>query len=598
MWKRLALAAALAGCGSRSKLDAAADTDALWALAPDQTEIGVVVSGHGMGLALHGITAIKELANLPDFAGSRELIESALTAFVGLPGENPAEQGITTDRGFALFVTRDGLLAILPVTDRDKFVASVHGKRGSDADEVQGDSCKSLRGRYVCATSPAMFARLGKGSLSGKVAIAGGRGDIEVFAPGFRLLGGSGDLAIAAELERGTVSVRGRWDAAPADPVIGKLAGATAPKIDPTGTSGFAAFDISTLIAGAPPVPLAGGVTFAQLAASIAGPVSITVPAGTTGIQIRVPLKDPAPARTVIEHCSELSFITTTPAEAPGECRFTIQTASLLQLAARVEGNELRIAPATKETPPASASGPTAIGKELAAGTWTAVFWGRGSLLNLGSSQPASPQLPPDAAQGVHALSLIGEVGAGLKIEATRTTFRAYLRTAWANPPEIAAKLVELPAEVIASADATARGKAIAAAAPGSPFAEDFAAGQGGMIVPAAVIGLVASLIVPALTQEPDESPPSRGVDKAQLTTLLVRAYANEAYPTWQAANPKKTCPDSLAELAGFLGAPPDVPTLVDAWEHPIVMTCEHGKVVVFSTGPDGQAGTADDIKP
>jgi hypothetical protein len=301
----------------------------------------------------------------------------------------------------------------------------------------------------------------------------------------------------------------------------------------------------------------------------------------------------------VVEHCNELSFIATTPSDAPGECRFTIQTASLLQLAARVDGNELHIGAVKHEaapTPPPP--GPTAIGKELAAQTWTVVFWGRGSLLNLGNAEPASPQLAPDAAQGVHALALIGEVGAGVRIEPTGTTFRAYLRTAWANPPEVAAKLVALPAQVIASADATAKGKAIAAAAPDAPFAGDFAAGQGGLIVPAAIIGMVAALVVPALTLEAQEPLPARGVDKAQLTTLLVRAYANEAYPAWVQANPKKQCPDSLAELAGFLGAPPDVPTLVDAWDHPIVMTCEHGRVIVFSVGPDGQAGTADDIKP
>src|SRR5258706_10719590 len=205
MWKRLAFAAALVACGHRSKLDSAGETDALWDLAPDHTELGIVVSTRGVGLTLRGAAAIGELARQPDFASAREQIESALTGVFGSPAAKPEDLGLATDKGLALFITDRGMLAVLPVADRDKFLAAKHGKRGTDADSIEDDTCKPIRGLYVCATNAAMFARLGKGSLRGKVAAAGGRGDAELFAPGLRILGGTGDLAGAAELDTGTI---------------------------------------------------------------------------------------------------------------------------------------------------------------------------------------------------------------------------------------------------------------------------------------------------------------------------------------------------------------------------------------------------------
>src|SRR5436305_879634 len=104
MWKRLAFLAALAACGNRSKLDGTRDTDALWDLAPDHTQVGVVISPRGMDLVLRGAAALGELARQPDFAPARAELEGVLGGVFGSPAAKASDLGIATDKGFALFV--------------------------------------------------------------------------------------------------------------------------------------------------------------------------------------------------------------------------------------------------------------------------------------------------------------------------------------------------------------------------------------------------------------------------------------------------------------------------------------------------------------
>ena len=91
----------------------------------------------------------------------------------------------------------------------------------------------------------------------------------------------------------------------------------------------------------------------------------------------------------------------------------------------------------------------------------------------------------------------------------------------------------------------------------------------------------------------------SGGGRKADLARLLVKKYADEAYPMWAMRNPDKACPASLAELGAVLGRPDSN----DPWGHPLTLRCgptlpagAHG-IAVISAGPDGTPDTADDIK-
>lgn len=82
---------------------------------------------------------------------------------------------------------------------------------------------------------------------------------------------------------------------------------------------------------------------------------------------------------------------------------------------------------------------------------------------------------------------------------------------------------------------------------------------------------------------------------------LTVQNYANDAYPQWSAAHPDKACPDSISELDQYLGQAGAHGR--DPWGHSYKMFCGANLpagargLAVMSLGPDGQEGTADDIK-
>src|SRR5262245_49896803 len=131
----LALAlAAFVGCrSSKSKLDAdrAAAADALWDFAPDGTRLGIVASPRAVGLAFRALDAIRELSKQPDFTAAKPQIDAVVRGLLGSPTATPADAGYFATKGFALFETAEGVAAIMPVADRDKYMNSRHGARGS-----------------------------------------------------------------------------------------------------------------------------------------------------------------------------------------------------------------------------------------------------------------------------------------------------------------------------------------------------------------------------------------------------------------------------------------------------------------------------------
>ena len=480
-------------------------TDALWDLAPDGVEVAIVASPRAIGLVLDAINTAQALFATADFAPMRPTASALIAAILGAPDSTPAQAGLSADKGFAMFITADGVLGIMPVGDRDKFMATKHGTRGtgSDADVLNGNKCKPVRDLYVCATTDALFDRLGKQPLRGKAAaLAGGGGDIEIWAPQLPLFGGApGDLAVTLELARGTIAARGVWTGTPSGS-LGVLTGVLAPKPNATDAAGFVAIDVSKLTLGLPAQPLAGGIGLDTFGAALAGPVSAVIPAGTVDIQITAPLKDIAPAKTVLEHCKELDkvldLVEVQPANA---CRFRLQSASVLELEMWVDevGKALRVGAHRDQPSKALASPLTPIGEELSRGDWTAVFWGRGTMLNLTGIAPVTADVPPAGAAALHAISLVNELGLGIRVDAKGVKMRGVVRTTWANPPEIAEKVIAFTGADILHGKATDPAKAIAASAPNAPFAADYTAGQGGLMVPAAAIGIASAIILPAI---------------------------------------------------------------------------------------------------
>jgi hypothetical protein len=565
---------------------AGSDADALWDLAPDGTELGVVATPRALQLASSALDTVRQLAANPDFAAYKPLVDEVITGLLGKPDATLADAGLSTAKGFAMFVTKDGVIGALPVADRDKFVALKDGKRGS-ADEINRALCRPVKDLYVCATNEAMFARLGKAPLRGRAQLAGARGDVELFAPALDLFGGNGDLAITAQLDRGQLDLRARWAGTPGG-ALAPFTTIAAPKLDVLGASGFAAINIAPFVKDLPALPIVAGVTAEQLGKALAGPVTATCPAGTTDLQLHVALADPAPVQALIDHCDELP-LDPRPTTKDGTCRLSLPALSELDVDVWVEGKELRVGAHRGQVPPGQPGAVTAFGKQLAAGDWTAVFWGRGTMLNTGAITPATGDVPPAAATSVHAMSLVSEVGAGVKLDPTGIQARALVRTVWANPPGLGDKLA-----AITGADTLHGGSAAKAlATAGTPFAADYATGQGGLMIPAAVLGLSAALVVPALATL---APP--GGESADETALVVKQYAYEAYPQWAVAHPDKACPDDIAELAEYSSY-----QVLDPWGHKLVAQCGAALpagakgIAIHSLGPDGVDGTADDIR-
>jgi hypothetical protein len=84
--------------------------------------------------------------------------------------------------------------------------------------------------------------------------------------------------------------------------------------------------------------------------------------------------------------------------------------------------------------------------------------------------------------------SVVDELGVGVRVDRDGAThFLVAVRTAWSNPESVLAdRLAIAPAAIIAG-DAPGRAREIAATTPKAPFAADFAAGQSGLVVPAAL---------------------------------------------------------------------------------------------------------------
>jgi hypothetical protein len=601
MGRWLLVLVALAACGSRKPAPPTAAADALWDLAPDGTRIALVVSPRGVATIGRSIGPLRALFATPDLAELTPKLDYVMTRLLGKPGRTLAESGVAEDRGLAVFVMADGkAVEIVPVGDRDKWLAAQGGKRGGSGDTVGDRTCKDVHGVYACASDAAQLDHLGGGKLRSKLALVGERGEVELYAAEVAPFADSkGELAVIARLTDGAIDVRGRWRGKP-DGIAAALAATSAPPLDASGASGFARANVMPLLGDANEMVVAAGVTARELATSLKGPIRMIVPAGSVDLQIHMPLADPAPATKLIEHCEELPLPRATT-QTPGACRLGVQLASPLELDTWVENGELRVAAHKGTVSPGQPGAMTPVGRELATGDWSVAFWGRGTLLNGSGLAPMGSELPLPAARAIHLMALVDELGAAVAFERDGMRFRVYARTVYANAPEVAAKLAAIDGNAIASGKATDVAKPLADASPGTPFAADYAAGQGGLMIPAAIASVIAAVAIDRVTAwfEPEQAsnlPPP--MDETQLTRVLLLAYTQDAFPRWRAEHAGKTCPASLDELAGYLHVDPDIPTRTDPWGHALVMHCDAKGFTILSVGPDGTEGTADDVHP
>lgn len=533
-----------------------AEQDALWQLAPDGAQVGVVGSPRGLAMIERGAIAIDAmLAAAPDLAPLHRKVLEAWTRATGSSTLGLAALGFTANQGFAMFGSdADHAALVLPLVNRKRFVALLRNHRDGDADvfeqdPLDGTACKPFRGRYVCADKPVLFEKLGHGNLGAARARAGARGDLEVVGQGFADAPGL-SFAVAVQLEPGTMVVRGMVGGVPSQ-VTSSLGNPIRPRDGSATSAGFGVFDVSPFVASVPPVPIMRGVTAAQIGRSLAGPIHVAFPAGShdlasLDLAVRILLNDPAPAKALVEHCAD------TPWLAPLGARFQRDACHLrapnldTEIDVWVDGNELRIG-RRAEARPASIE-PSPLATELAQGAWSVAMFGRGSYLavaNLPVMTAALSRLPPEMSVLPRFLPLFNEFGLGLRKDGDAVHFVLGVRTLWANPRDVVDKVLAISQAQIASGQATRAATAIAASAPRSPFAQDLGAGTGGMVAIMAPLGILAGVAVPAFLDYTKRSKQTEAaLQLNKIGKLAKRGYMeNSEFPKGRAAlTPPTTC--------------------------------------------------------
>jgi hypothetical protein len=469
------------------------DADAVWALAPESAKVGFVLTPRGLAMLEHGWHDVHEfLEHAPGLTGVAQQVDARIQQLTGAHDLALADWGLTADKGAAYFgIDESTAVLIVPLGNRDAFLAKAHGSKGSDEDHFDKGVCRTINGMYVCASSESLFATLGKSKLRDRLVA---RGDLEVVIegmPGMPIK----SLAAVAQLERGEAVVRatvlGLQQA-----VIGKLGPAITPELDRGHSAGFGVVNLTSFLSVVPEMELSAGVTTSQLAKSIAGPMLAVVPAGQVAIDLKIPLADPAPARTLIDKCTGLLPASLTATSQAGTCH-VIVPGSTLAFDAWIEGKTLRLG--TKAGPQGKPVPLTRTGAELADGAWSFAFWGRGTLLAAPAMPtPADALADPQVQLGIRAISMVNEIGLGIHVDGDKATVLGVVRTAWSNPDAVVAKLTALPtADILAG-----KGSAFAQGLPpGAPLVADTEAGVTGLVMPLALVGLASSVGMDALTQ-------------------------------------------------------------------------------------------------
>jgi len=470
------------------------DADALWALAPEGTQVGIVATPRGLAMVEHGwqdVHAFVEKA--PDLAAVAKQMDDRLREVTGGSADiKLADYGLTTDKGGALFVVGPHrVVLVVPVGDRDTFLAKAHGQKGSDVDHIKSATCKPIKNVYACASDDSLFAALGKGGgLRDKLEA---RGDIEIVAqgvPGMPMKSAAGAL----QLERGQIVVRGTLAGMPAA-TTAQLGGPMKADVDRGHSSGFGVVNLASFLSAVPDVQIGPSVSASQLAKSFAGPLSMSVPAGQVAFDIKIPLVDTAPSQALIDHCTDLLPPALGATSQAGTCHVPLPMVNTA-IDAWLDGKTLRIG--TKAAPKGKAIALTPMGAALAEGSWNFAFWGRGSALAAPALPvPAEAQQDPEFQLGLRAMMMLNELGIGVHVEGDMVSVLAVVRTAWSNPDDVVDKLAVFPtADLLAG-----KGPAFAQSLGKAPLATDAEAGYAGLLLPIGLVGMASAVGIAAFTE-------------------------------------------------------------------------------------------------
>jgi hypothetical protein len=140
-----------------------ADQDALWALAPDNMAFGAVISPAGIAKLEAGSLELKKMLDAPELAMFKTKVEETFNETFGTPNPSLATMGLTSQKGFAIFGPDKGEpIVIIPLADRDKFLAITKGTKGTDTDTIKKATCKTVKNVYACSQDLTLFDRQGQ----------------------------------------------------------------------------------------------------------------------------------------------------------------------------------------------------------------------------------------------------------------------------------------------------------------------------------------------------------------------------------------------------------------------------------------------------
>lgn len=535
-------------------------TEALWALAPADTKVGVVAApGTGALLVAAWSEVERSASRWPTVKAPLAELRGMAPAEVFDAGAR-ARMGLDIDRGAALFmVSRDEIVLVLPVVDR----AAFRQRAGGTAEDVNGVAvdvgmmgdlrCRDIAEHYACADSDAILAAVGKSdALVRRIAErpAGLRGAIEIEA-GIEILDqekragvakafpGLTVARLAVQLAPGVLTVRSYCDGTIAHPsadAMRLISDQLARRVAEARPGGFFRMNQPGLgEQAAALVALAGmstGVAIDTKALDeLTGEIVVASAAGDAlDLSVQLGARDgkrlqplvtelcqaaqdaglPVPVAMEGERCTaRVQPLLLTLAGLPPELGLerpielalgTSDTA--LSLRVTLGG---QVAAAGADMPP--------LGRELLTEPWGLAMWGHGTALrNMQSAplmQPAamiaalsSQGQGPEVVEAASAMfwffAHVAEVGWGMALRQDGIHGVLHVGTHWANPDQVVRAYHGLLDRVLAGEDIQADFAALAREHPRTLLGQSYRGGPGGMVLVAAALGVTTAVAIPA----------------------------------------------------------------------------------------------------
>ena len=583
---------------------AASSTDPLWAMAPADLMVGVVAADGALA-PVHGglVRVLADLEKAPGGAPVAAMIR-AQAIVEGVNALDPAAlagMGLDLSRGAAAFVSAGGKLMVLPVADQDKFLAAVGGTREGDLARIKKGVCKQIAGRFVCADDPALLDAAAASAVAAGAHPASSwpepmRGHIEVFTAAAAMGGGvpleaPGGMRLSARLERGGLTARVHVIGKPAGPLAAarstrsSLAAGLAEKqpvgllvLNAVGLWQQARAEAVASAGSAPPLP--GGVTVSELVGSITGEVvGHALPGQPLRGLVRVGLSDEAPMKKLLGACAELAAAAppgVTLAAVDGRCTVRVDPAALgqpitgfteLKADLWVEGGALVLGLGEHAAKNDARPGLGPFAREILEGEWMVATWGHGSIAG-GPLVADKAQLDQMRAQdptgGLFLWSIhhLRELGVAMRVADDGIHGALRVSTLWANPDEV---VTAVQAKVRAFAEGNYEAMdelaALAKKHPDTPFGRDIQAGAAGLTVPAATVGVIAAVSIPAFVKYMKKSKTSEaramvmrlhtGATSAAAAGVLPGPSAGPTPPPGACCQQGETCAPDPALWAG-----------------------------------------------